>query len=399
MKTAVLSLSLLAGLSALAQTPQTNAPALSGHASPYNFMGVQYPRIEDDNRVTFHFKAPAAQKVQVCINAATNDLVKGADGVWAYTTQEAQAPGYHNYWMLIDDAVALDPGVNGYIGYSHLCNGFEIPDPESAFYTLKDVPHGFVQMKDYYSKSVGAWRHIYVYTPPGYETGSTRYPVLYLQHGGGEDQRVWTQMGRANVILDNLLAEGKAKPFIIVMETSYIDGASMGGRGAAAPAGGTNAPARGAGGPNPRAFNFSAFEHLLIDDLIPFIDANFRTLADQPHRAMAGLSMGGMQTHNITLAHPETFSHIGLFSGGVITTNELTDLAAFTQKNKLVFMSYGSVELSGNRRGGALDLKASADALKAVGINAHYYVSPGTAHEWQSWRRSLREIAPLLFQN
>jgi len=327
-------------------------------------------------------------------------MVKGDDGIWTYTTSEPQAPGYHNYWLIVDGAVTLDPNVETFIGYSHLCNGFEVPDPDGSFYALKDVPHGNVQIKNYYSKTTKSWRHIFVYTPPDYEKSrSKRYPVLYLQHGGGEDYRVWTQMGHANLILDNLLAEGKAKPMIIVMETSVDPGPrgggpGRGGAGRGPGAGGTNAiaGARGAGGPGRGGgFNVSDFEHRLLDDLIPFVDANFRTVAKQPSRAMAGLSMGGMQTHQITLAHLDTFSHIGLFSGGSITTNEIADMPAFKKKAKVVFFSFGSLE------GGAPSAKASAEALKQAGVNAHYYESPKTAHEWQTWRRSLREFAPLLF--
>jgi enterochelin esterase family protein len=310
--------------------------------------------------------------------------------------------------MIVDGTIVLDPNVQTFVGYGHLCNGFEVPDPDGDFYQLKEVPHGNVQIKNYFSKAAKAWRPIYVYTPPDYEKSrSKRYPVLYLQHGGGEDGRVWTEMGRANVILDNLLAQGKVKPMIVVMETSVAPGPRAGGPGrgpggpggfggpgrgpgASGPAGGTNAPAGGPRG----GFNFSAdFERRLIDDLIPYVDANFRTIAKQPSRAMAGLSMGGMQTHQITMAHLDTFSHIGMFSGGSIPTSEIKDMTAFKKKNKVVFFSFGSLEP------GAGGAKTAADALKQAGVNSHYYESPKTAHEWQTWRRSLREFAPLLFKD
>jgi enterochelin esterase family protein len=277
------------------------------------------------------------------------------------------------------------------------------------------VPHGQLRQTLYYTKSSNAVLRCFVYTPPDYEKDpAKRYPVLYLQHGGGEDETGWGSQGHAGLIVDNLIAEGKATSFIIVMANSYVPGANSRGT---APAGGTNGAARGPGGFN---FNFSAFEQVLMDDLIPWVDANFRTLADQPHRAMAGLSMGGMQTRTITLAHLDTFSHIGIFSGGSIATNDITDMAAFKQKVRLVFVSYGSRELnSANRRGGGPpgatngvpaggrggrggfggDPKANTEALKEAGINTHFYVSPDTAHEWQSWRRSLHEFAPLLFRN
>ncbi|HEY5042105.1 MAG TPA: alpha/beta hydrolase-fold protein [Verrucomicrobiae bacterium] len=438
MKTTVLGFAVLFATGTLWLNGQTNAPAGAAHPSPYNFARVQYPRIEADGRVTFHFEATNAQNVQVSIVSVAHDMVKGADGVWTYTTSEPEPPGYHNYWMIVDGATVLDPNVQTFIGYGHLCNGFEIPAPDNSFYELKDVPHGTVQIKNYFSKTANSWRHIYIYTPPGYEQHRfTHYPVLYLQHGGGEDYSAWIKMGRANLILDNLLAEGNAKPMIIVMATSVDPGPGGGpGRGAGAPGGAGRGAGPGAGAATGRgggrggfggAFNFSDFEHRLINDLIPYVDANFRTKADPRHRAMAGLSMGGMQTHQITMAHLDKFAYIGLFSGGTIGTNEITDMAAFKRKVKLAFFSYGSVELEpGNRgaggppgaspgaaasgpnsapqgfgggRGGfGGDPRAAVEALKADGINAHFYVSPGTAHEWQSWRRSLHEFAPLLFQ-
>jgi len=419
MKNTIIALAMLASIPAMAQTSVSTTAA---HPSPYNFARVQYPQIEADGRVTFHFSAPDAQKVQVSIVSATHDMIKGENGVWSYTS-DPQAPGFHNYWMIVDGAIVLDPNVESFVGYSHLCNGFEIPDPDGSFYEIKDVPHGNLQYKNYYSKTTSSWRHIYVYTPPDYEAKkSTRYPVLYLQHGGGEDYRVWTKMGRANVILDNLIAEGKAKPMIIVMETSVDPspgargGGPVRGAGAGAPGGGRGAgpaaaagagvapgagpgaaPAAGAGAAGGRrggpggGFNVTDFENRLLGDLIPFIDANFRTKASQANRAMAGLSMGGMQTHTITMAHLDTFSHIGLFSGGSIPVSEITDMKAFKKNVKLVFFSYGSLE-------NGASAKAAAAALKDAGVNSSYYESPGTAHEWQSWRRSLREFAPLLFR-
>jgi enterochelin esterase-like enzyme len=458
-----LLMAILAGGTCWAQMGRTAVlpPTAAGtvHPSAYNFPSAQYPRIEADNRVTFQFRAPDAQKVQVSIANTPFDMVKGENGVWTYTTAEPQDLGYHNYWMIVDGAIVLDPGTDAFIGYSHMCNAFEVPDPNGGFYELKDVPHGNVLIKNYFAKSINAWRHIYVYTPPDYDKNPTkRYPVLYLQHGGGEDERVWTEMGRTNVILDNLLAEGKLNPFIVVMETSAVGGPGAGagrgmGAGAGAPAGagrgeaGAGAPGAGRGamfggmgGPGGGAYG-----QLMVKDLIPWVDSNFRTLADQPHRAMAGLSMGAMQTRMVTLANLDKFSHIGLFSGGTISMDDVNNAPGFKEKVKLVFVSYGSREIGGNRGGGrgpgaaapvaaapaaaapadagrggggatagapgagqggparmggfGGDPQASVDALKAAGINAAFYVSPLTAHEFQSWRRSLREFALLLFRD
>jgi enterochelin esterase family protein len=423
MKTPVLALALLAGLPAFAQTGQ---PA---HPSPLNFPTTQYPRIEADGRVSFSFDVPSAQRVQISIVGVVSNMVKGDDGAWTYTTAKPMAPGYHNYWMVVDGTPVLDPYTDAFIGYNHMCNGFEVPDPEGDFYALKDVPHGSVLIKNYEAKATtNGWRNIYVYTPPGYEANlSTRYPVLYLQHGGGEDERVWIEMGRANLILDNLIAEGKAKPMIIVMETSATggsgfpgpmggvrrggsDAAPRGGFGGAGGAGGFGAPggpAGGVGGTNAALARGRAggqgrggmgmggpgggpYGQLMTKDLIPWVDSNFRTQPDQPHRAMAGLSMGGMQTHSVTMANLDKFSHIGLFSGGTIATNEIT--AEFREKVKVLFASCGSKE---NPAG----IQASHTALEQMGIKNTVYVSPGTAHEWQTWRRSLYQFAPLLFQD
>jgi enterochelin esterase-like enzyme len=396
-----------------------DAPAVPAHPSPYNLPGVQYPRIEADSRVTFRFNALDAKKVQVAlVTSGQNslqplpyDMVKGDDGVWTYTTKEPQSPGYHNYWMLIDGAVVLDPSTNAFIGYGHMCNAFEIPEPGVDFYDLKDVPHGNVLIKNYFAKTANSWRRIFVYTPPDYDKNTTaHYPVLYLQHGGGEDERVWIEMGRTNVILDNLLAEGKVKPMIVIMETSYMPGVGGSRRGRF---GGFGGPG---GGP---------YGQLMVNDLIPWVDSNFRTLTDKDHRAMAGLSMGGMQTASVTMANLDKFSYIGLFSGGAATgfggrggrgnaapgatpvaastpidlktiySGAMADPAEFNKKVKVLFMSFGSEPPLENPVG----LKRHQEQLIAAGItNSYVYISPGTSHEWQTWRRSLYTFAPLLFQ-
>jgi enterochelin esterase-like enzyme len=414
-----------------------SAPAVPAHPSPYNFPGVQYPRIEEDSRVTFRFNAPNAQKVQVAlVTPGQNslqplpfDMFKGDDGAWTYTSAP-QGPGYHNYWMLVDGAAVLDPATNAFIGYGHMCNAFEIPEPGVDFYDIKDVPHGSVLIKNYFAKTSNSWRHIFVYTPPGYETNtSTRYPVVYLQHGGGEDERVWIEMGRTNVILDNLLAEGKVKPMIVVMETSAVSGAGR-GAGAGAPAGAGRGAAPGAGAGTGRGFGIGGpgggpYGQLMVNDLIPWIDSNFRTLADKDHRAMAGLSMGGMQTASVTMANLDKFSYIGLFSGGAATgfgaggrgnappgaapaaapaqldlktiySGAMADPAEFNRKVKVLFMSFGSEPPLENPEG----LKRHQEQLIAAGItNSYVYISPGTSHEWQTWRRSLYTFAPLLFKD
>jgi enterochelin esterase family protein len=362
--------------------------------------GSQYPQVNSEHRVRSRVRAPQAQNVYLDIGATNYPLTKGENGVWMGDSAP-QDQGFRYYQLQIDGAAVPDPGSLYFYGASRWGSGVEVPADDQDFYALKNVPHGQLAQTYYYSKSAKANLHCFIYTPPGYEKNSSkRYPVLYLQHGGGEDETGWGAQGHAGLIMDNLIAEGKAKPFIIVMANSSVPGANI-GRGAA-PTGGTNGAARGPGG---FSFNFSAFEKVLVQDLIPSIDANYRTLANQPHRAMAGLSMGGMQSHNITLAHLDMFSHIGLFSGGSVGTNEITNMVGFKKKVKLVFIGYGSREIEpgairgGGRGGVGGDPRANTEALKAAGVNAHFYVSPQTAHEWLTWRRSLHEFAPLLFQN
>ena len=420
---------ILAGGTGFAQTKKlemlsaplspASAPAFAAHPSTYNFPNVQYPRIEADSRVTFQFKAPDAKRVQVSIVNVPFDMVKGADGVWSYTSAP-QAPGYHNYWMIVDGAVVVDPGTNAFIGYGHMCNGFEIPEAGVDYYSLKAVPHGNVLIKNYFAKTTNSWRRIYVYTPPGYEANTrTRYPVLYLQHGGGEDERVWIEMGRTNVILDNMIAEGKARPFIVVMETSAVGapGAARGAGAATPPAAGAPAGAaagRAPGMPGMGGPGGGAYGQFMVKELIPWIDANFRTLANRENRAMSGLSMGGGQTISVTMANLDKFSHVGLFSGGAATprrapgqtappapapldfktiyNGQMANPAEFNKKVKVFFFSCGTEENPDA-------LKRHQEQLIEAGItNSYVYISPGTAHEWQTWRRSLYSFASLLFR-
>lgn len=371
---------------------QTNEPANDWKPAPSNQGGKEYPQVNSEGRVKFRIVAPKAQSVGVSFRDSSA-FTKGEDGAWIGYSRPLDE-GFHYYTINIDGAETPDPNSMFFYGASRWGSAVEIPAKDRDFYALKNVPHGQLREIWYFSKSSNTNRHAFVYTPPDYDrSGRNRYPALYLQHGAGEDETGWGRQGHAGWIMDNLLAEGKTKPFIIVME--FGGNPFAGGRRptnappTAAGATSTNNPA---GGPRPGgfSFNFTAFEHVLVDDLIPYIDANFRTIADQPHRAMAGLSMGGMQTRTITLAHLDKFSHIGVFSGGSIALTNITDMAAFKKKAKLVFISYGSKE-------NGATAKVNVEALKQAGINSVYYESPDTAHEWQTWRRSLHEFAPLLF--
>lgn len=348
-----------------------------------NQPGKQYPQVNSEGRARFRVVAPEAKSVRVPEWGGVT-LTKGEDGAWVGTTRPLDE-GFHYYRINIDGADVPDPGSKFFYGASRWGSAIEIPAKDADFYALKNVPHGQLRENLYFSKSTNTTRRCFVYTPPDYDKDtSKRYPVLYLQHGAGEDETGWGNQGRANLILDNLIAAGKAKPFIIVMD----NGGGIRPRPGGPPAKG------GAGDPPPRPkFDFSTFAKIVTEELIPYIDSNYRTLADQPNRAMAGLSMGGAQTRQITLANLDKFSHIGVFSGGSIAADDpaLADPDAFKKKVKLVFVSYGSKEKTETA-------KKNHAALEKLGINSVYYESPDTAHEWQSWRRSLYQFAPLLFQ-
>jgi enterochelin esterase-like enzyme len=341
-----------------------------------NQSGRAYPQVNSQGRVKFRIVAPEAKSVS-CTFRDSTEFVKGEDGAWIGYTRPLDE-GFHYYMIKIDGAEVPDPNSKYFFGANRWGSAVEVPAHDADFYALKNVPHGQVREVTFHSPSTNSERRAFVYTPPGYDLDSVkRYPVLYLQHGYGENEYGWSVQGHAGVIMDNLLAEQKTKPFLIVMTYGMTNDTRMGGI---------------------RDFDIRPFQTVLCEELIPFIDAQFRTIADQLHRAMAGLSMGGMETRTITLARPDLFSHIALFSGGSIAVGDIQDLDAFKKQNRLVFVSYGGHEVGGNspRRGG--DPQAATQGLREVGVNAHYYVSPKTGHEWQSWRRSLRELAPQLFQ-
>ena len=382
-------LAALVGGSSLAQT-QTTAVAEDFRPTATTQEGRQSPLVNSERRVRVRIEAPEAKKVQLDIGAVKYDLMKDAQGVW--TGESApQDEGLHYYQLNIDGASVPDPGSMYYYGASRWGSGVEIPASDSSFYQLKDVPHGLLCETFYPSKTTKNNRRVYIYLPPGYDKNpSVNYPVLYLQHGMGENETGWGNQGYTAMIMDNLIAEGKAKPFIIVMENSSIDLSAM--RRNSPPQAGQGGQGRRTGGPM-GGMNFAAqFERVLIDDLIPYIESNYRVIPDRAHRAMAGLSMGGMQTRSIVIANPEKFSHVGMFSSGTFTPAELSDVEAFKNGAKLVFMSFGG------REGGASRIADAAEEWNKIGVTGVSYVSPETAHEWHSWRRSLYQFAPLLFK-
>ncbi len=376
---------------------QTTPPAVVEDFQPsvVNQPGKLFPQVNSEGRVRVQISAPEALKVQLDISAVKYDLVKDDQGVW--TGESApQDEGFHYYQLWIDGAAVPDPGSLYFYGASRWGSGIEIPAKDQDFYAMKNVPHGQVREIPYFSKSNNSMRRCFVYTPPGYDQDlNSRYPVLYLQHGGGEDETGWANQGHANLIMDNLIAAGKATPFIIVMDNgSWAMPRPTGPAPQARPAQPRERPA----GPWPPAGWADGFKKTLLEDIIPMIDANFRTLADQPHRAMAGLSMGGMQTRAITLANPEVFSQVGMFSGGSYSLEDVNNAPGFKEKVKFLFVSFGSRELENRRAGFGGDPETNTEALKNAGMNTHYYVSPLTAHEWQTWRRSLYEFAQRVFK-
>jgi enterochelin esterase family protein len=314
-------------------------------------------------------------------------MQRDEEGNWTVTTPPA-VPGFHYYWLEVDGVPVNDPGSETYFGYGRQTSGVEIPEEGVDFYLAKDVPHGAVRAFYYHSCITGQVRRAMVYTPPGYDHSDTRYPVLYLQHGAGEDERSWTTQGRLNFILDNLIAADAATPMMVVMDRGYAERPATDSADGEQPAGG-------------RRLDFRVFEEVLTGELIPAVDREFRTKADRQHRAMAGLSMGAMQTMRIGLKHLDLFSHLGVFSlpptGSFNKETSydgvLRDAAAFNEQVKLLWFGAGSAE---ERFAAAVrDLHAS---LTDAGIQHIVFESPGTSHEWQTWRRSLYDFAPHLFR-
>jgi len=396
--------------------------------SVLNIPEAKYPCVYPDNRAMFRVVAPDAQKVTVRIGRGF-DMTRGPDGVWAVTTTPLVV-GFHYYSLQIDGATVADPSTMTFFGSGWQNSGIEIPEPaDGDYYRAKNVPHGRVSQQWYFSKVTARWRRCFVYTPPSYETNAkARYPVLYLLHGWGEDETGWYTQGHVDFILDNLIAAGKAKPMIIVMDNLNAvkpseSAALFAARGlvpapGAAPAvrGGTASPPQGipaAGAPGAQpargavpggrggGFNLSAFTDMMFTDLMPAIEQTYRVLPGPQNRAMAGLSMGGMQTFTTALTNVDKFSYLGGFSGScggrggtfdpkTTCGGAFADPAAFNKKVKVLFLGIGSAEGQGTR--------TFSEALTAAGIHNVYFESPGTAHEWLTWRRCLNDFAPRLFR-
>ena len=340
--------------------------------SSTNQPGQQYPMVNSEGFARLRVVAPDAKSVIASLGKNGGTVLRrDKDGVWTATTERPEDEGFHYYHLTIDGGIVNDPGTNNYFGSCRWESGIEIPAHDQDFYACRsDIPHGTVQEVLYYSPSLGSMQTAMVYLPPTYgqlvKKKQARYPVLYLQHGWGENETSWSRQGHAGLIMDNLLAEGKIQPMIVVMAYGLTNNVRFGRIG---------------------QFTAQEFETLLVDELIPFIDANYLTKADKWSRAMAGLSMGGMETHLITLRRRDVFGYWGLLSGGTYNPEEIGD----PSQVKLIFQSCGSKEFPEG-------IRKSTEDLKKAGYNAVGYVSEGTAHEFLTWRRSLWEMAPLLFR-
>ncbi len=363
MKSIIVILGLSSAVAGQFCSAQTSPATDDTKPSIWNSYGQQYPRVDSQLRAIFRLPAPDAQKVQLHLDK-DYDMEKDTNGVWSVTTTP-QAVGFHYYWFIVDGLNVADPASDSFFGVGRQYSGIEVPSKDEDFYDVKDVPHGEIRNHWYHSEVTNSWRHCFVYTPPGYDTNtSARYPVLYLLHGAGEDQSGWGWQGRANFILDNLIAEGKAKPMILVMDNGGGNsfGGGRGRRGGPGGPPGTNAfgGGRGTNGPPGRGFGgFGGgdFGKIMTKDIIPMIDANFRTLPDQRHRAIAGLSMGSGQAVSIGMANLDKFSGIGSFSGGRAGSPG-QNLLPYDQRRRLQRQGQGALHQRGHLRTGRQERSA-----------------------------------------
>lgn len=382
----LLALGFLLSLTGSLCLAQTSPVVEDFKPSSVNQQGKEYPQVNSEGRVRARISAPEANRVQLDIGGVKYDMVKDEEGVWTGES-DPQDEGFHYYQLNIDGASVPDPGTTYFYGAGRWGSGIEIPAHDQDIYALKDVPHGNVNEHIYYSALTDSWRRCFVYTPPAYRTNAeTRYPVLYLQHGSFEDETGWASQGKANLILDNLIAAGKSVSMIIVMDNGYAykpqEASDTGNR------------------------PVSVFAEVLIEEVIPMIDREYRTVANREHRAIAGLSMGANQTMRIVMNHLDTFSHYGGFSGtsnyprsdeidtATFLNGAFHDGQAVDEKLNVLWLGLGTKEpepFPGS-------VGAFKNMLEKQGIDYTYYESPGTAHEWLTWRRSLYEFAQLLFK-
>jgi enterochelin esterase family protein len=413
MKKMILSLLALSSLTVSAQfgAPRQNptVPSVTENVvedfkpASSNQDNKQYPMVNSQRMVRAQISAPNATAVGLDIAGKIYQMTKDENGVWTGTS-EPQDEGFHYYQLNIDGASVPDPGSLYYYGASRWGSGIEIPSADQDFWQVKNVPQGSMGEVFYWSTYTEKMRRCHVYLPAEYFTNPTKkFPVLYLQHGMGENEYGWAEQGHTAQIMDNLIAEGKAVPCIIVMDNGLNtqrpgEQGGFGGFGGRRPQGGQRPQGmpqgqRPQGGPRRGGFGgFSeGFKNVLFNDIIPMVEKNYRVIADAKHRAYAGLSMGGMQAREITLANPDKFAYVGSFSSGAWNVDQVKNSDGFAKKVKLLFMSGGGKENMGC-------VEAAKNIKEQLGMNAVGYESPGTAHEWHTWRRSLYQFAQLMFK-
>lgn len=376
---------------ALACTCCLAQPADEATPAPTNVPGAAFPKLDVQGRGTFQLKAPEAQKVAVQLPQGRYEMTRDAEGVWSVTTPPLE-PGFHYYTLSIDGVAVNDPGSHAFYGTGKDSSGIDVPEPGVEFYTIRDVPHGELRSKRYFSTVAHSWRRLFVYTPPGYDQNpKIEYPVLYLQHGGGEDETGWAAQGKTDIILDNLIADGKARPMLVVIANG-------------------NLPSEGGARGYSRA-GMAGFARELLTQIVPFVEANYRAKASAAHRALAGLSMGGGQAFIVGLGNKDTFASIGAFStglfggirppgGGAAATFDaeehvpglLANASAFNESLDLFYLSVGEQDPR-------LEFTKQAVAdFRSHGLQVEFASFPG-GHEWQVWRKSLHDFAQRIFRN
>jgi enterochelin esterase-like enzyme len=372
----------------LAGTGIVNAQSADeGVPASTNVTNARYPRILPDNRVIFQVTAPQATSVQIDLQKKY-DLAKNGSGAWRVVTDPIE-PGFHYYSLIIDGGIVADPASESFYGMGRMASGIDIPEKGINFYNAKNVPHGDIRNRIYFSKTTGTWRRINIYAPPGYDkSGKEQYPVLYIQHGGGEDERGWAVQGKTDIILDNLIAEGKAKPMLVVI-----------------PNGNVSRPGMTAGGYNDEAM--AVFREELFGSVIPFIESNYRVKPGAANRAIAGLSMGGGQAFYTGLRNTDMFANVGVFSTGLfggigrqpgaefdaeaIIPGILTNPETFNKKLKVFYISVGEQDPR------IEPTRQLVQTFMDKGLKVEFGTFPG-AHEWQVWRKSLYDFAQKLFK-
>jgi enterochelin esterase-like enzyme len=353
-----------------AQIPEGSKPA------PTNIRANDCPCITSDLKVIFKVNAPNAGKVQIDLGKMY-DMQKDEMGNWTVTT-ETQVPGFHYYSLVIDGVKVSDPSSETFYGTGRMSSAIDIPEAGTDFYLIKDVPQGDIRSKSYFSKTTRAWRNVNIYTPPGYDKDTKKtYPVLYIQHGGGEDERGWAVQGKTNIILDNLIAEGKAKPMIVVI-----------------PNGNVTKPGSAAAGYTEEAM--ANFKEEICENVIPFIEKNYRVKSGVTNRAISGLSMGGGQAFYTGLRNLDMFSNVGVFSSGLFggiarQPGILAKAESFNKKLKVFFISVGEQDPR------IESTKKIVETFRSKGLKVEFASFPG-AHEWQVWRKSLHDFAQRIFK-